>query len=61
MYRPHVANLLMYVFRNMRHVDFRGLMGSQRDPRVMGRHTYIFLNFSCKTREIPIFGIRAKS
>ena len=36
MYGPHVAILLMCVSRNTRRVDFRGLMGSQRTPRVWG-------------------------
>ena len=28
--------LLMYVFHDVRHVEFRGLTGSQRTPRVLG-------------------------
>ena len=36
MYGPHVAILLMCVSRNTRRVDFRGLTGSQRTPRVWG-------------------------
>ena len=28
----------MYVPHGVRHVDFRGLTGSQRTPRVLGRH-----------------------
>ena len=36
MYGPHVAILLMCVCRNTRRVDFRGLTGSQRTPRVWG-------------------------
>ena len=36
MYGPHVAILLMCVSRNTRHVDFHGLTGSQRTPRVWG-------------------------
>ena len=36
MYRPHVAILLMCVSRKMRCVNFRGLTGSQRTPRVWG-------------------------
>ena len=36
MYRPHVAILLMCVSRNTRRVDFHGLTGSQRTPRVWG-------------------------
>ena len=39
MYGPHVAILLMCVSRNTRHIDFRRLMGSQRTPRGLGRHT----------------------
>ena len=36
MYGPYVAILLMCVSRNTRHVYFRGLTGSQRDPRFWG-------------------------
>ena len=36
MYGPHVAILIMCVSRNKRRVDFRGLTGSQRTPRVLG-------------------------
>ena len=36
MYGPHVAILLMCVSRNTRRVYFRGLTGSQRDPRFWG-------------------------
>ena len=36
MYRPHVAILLMCVSRKTRRVNFRGLTGSQRTPRVRG-------------------------
>ena len=28
----------MCVFHDVRHVEFRGLTGSQRTPRVLGRH-----------------------
>ena len=33
---PHVAILLMYVSRNTKRVDFRGLTDSQRTPRCWG-------------------------
>ena len=36
MYGPHVAILLICVSHNTRRVDFRGLTGSQRTPRVWG-------------------------
>ena len=36
MYRPHVAILLMCVSCKTRHVNFRGLMGSQWTPQVWG-------------------------
>ena len=36
MYGPHVAILLMCVSRKTRRVDFHGLTGSQRTPRVWG-------------------------
>ena len=43
MYGPHVAILLIFVSRNTRRVDFRGLTGSQRTPRVWGVTPSIFL------------------
>ena len=36
MCRPKWPFLLMCVFHDVRHVDFRGLTGSQRTPRVWG-------------------------
>ena len=36
MYGPHMAMLLMGASRNTRRVDFCGLTGSQRTPRVWG-------------------------
>ena len=36
MYGPHVAILLICVSRNTRRVYFRGLTGSQQDPRFWG-------------------------
>ena len=47
MYGPHMTILLMGVSRNMRHVDFRGLTGSQRTPRVRGV-TVEFFSFACQ-------------
>ena len=38
MRRPKWPFLHMYGSHDMRHVDFRGLTGSQRTPRVLGRH-----------------------
>ena len=46
MYGPHVAILLICVSRNTRRVDFRGLMGSQRTPRVWGITISISLTLS---------------
>ena len=37
-----MAFLLMYVSRDTRRIDFRGLMGSQRTPRDLGRHNVEF-------------------
>ena len=34
-----MAFLLMYVSRDTRRIDFRGLTGSQRTPRDLGRHS----------------------
>ena len=36
MCRPKLPFLLMCVFHDVRHVEFRGLTGSQRTPRVWG-------------------------
>ena len=38
MCRPKWPFFHMYGSHYMRHVDFRGLTGSQRTPRVLGRH-----------------------
>ena len=42
MYGPHVAILLMCVSHNMRPVDFCGLTGSQRTPRVWGVRALVY-------------------
>ena len=36
-----MANLLMSVPRNKRHIDFRRLTGSQRTPRIWGVHSLV--------------------
>ena len=43
MYRPKWPFSHMYGFHDMRHVDFRGLTGSQRTPRDLGRHTFLLI------------------
>ena len=45
MYGPHVAILLMGASRNTRRVDFRGLTGSQRTPRVWGVTACVLKDF----------------
>ena len=51
MCRPKWPVLLMCVFHDVRHVDFRGLTGSQRTPRNLG-HDRVGIDgvFSIDTR-----------